>query len=81
MIKEIIGRKVKIVESHNPSAIGMSGTVVDDTRSMLVIENHQGERKRLVKSQHRFELEGQTVDGSLLEGRPEERIKRWIRGK
>lgn len=72
---------VRIVDSRNACAANLQGAVVDETRNTLVIQTNDGKRKKLVKSHHTFELDGTRVPGAVLEGRPEERIKRWIRKK
>jgi RNase P/RNase MRP subunit p29 len=78
---ELIGSNLRVKDSRNKSAISLEGKVVDETRHMVVIETRDGMRKRLVKSQHLFEIDDKQVNGTELEGRPEERIKQWIRKK
>lgn len=78
--EELIGARIKVRKSKNPCVEGMEGTVVDETKHMLIIETREG-RKRLAKGQHSFEVNGRDVPGRSLEGRPEERIKRWTRNR
>lgn len=76
---EIIGSKIKITSSKNMDAKGISGVVIDDTKNLLIIKTEKGEKKKLIKDQHTFEIEGHDeIDGSIIKGRCEERIKRWI---
>lgn len=35
---ELIGLELKVVDSSNPSLIGLSGTVIDETKKTLLIE-------------------------------------------
>lgn len=35
---ELIGLELKVVDSSNPSMIGLSGTVIDETKKTLLIE-------------------------------------------
>ena len=80
--KGVIGRKVTIIGSKNPDAIGASGIAVDETRNMITIETGKG-HKRFDKVQHTFlvslEETEVTLEGIHLVGRPEERIKKWLR--
>lgn len=80
---ELIGLKAKVVKSNNPSYVGISGSVVDETRNTLVIK-HESRDKIVVKDQavFRFTLPNSTVievEGSAILGRPEDRVKRQIR--
>lgn len=80
---EFIGLDAKIAKSTNPSLVRMKGRVLDETRNTIVIL-HDGEEKTIVKdtSVFHFTLHGGTVveiDGKLLVGRPEDRVKKRIR--
>ena len=35
---ELIGLELKVVDSSNPSLIGLQGTVIDETKKTLLIE-------------------------------------------
>ncbi len=77
---ELIGLQVRVVASSNFSAIGGNGRVVDETREMLTVETEFGE-KHYVKDQCVFAFtlptgEKVRVDGKVLVGRPEDRIKK-----
>lgn len=79
---ELIGLEVKVVNSSNPSQIGIKGRVVDETRQMLVIQTKNGE-KRIEKKSCLFVFrlpDGKKlqVDGKILVGRPEDRIKKKL---
>lgn len=77
---ELIGLEARVMDSSDPTLLGTSGKVVDETRNMLVIE--QGKKiKTISKSTSTFLItlpdgERVTVDGKKLVGRPEERVKR-----
>lgn len=77
--KELIGMKACVVESTNPSNIGIEGAVADETKSTITIKTTKG-MKKMIKNQNKFKFEenGKTflIDGKLLEKRPEERIKK-----
>jgi ribonuclease P protein subunit POP4 len=77
---ELIGLKVTVSESKNPSLIGISGEVVNETKNTLVIQTSTGE-KAVIKDQCVFvfilpEHEKVRVEGRLLVSRPEDRIKK-----
>ncbi len=80
---ELIGLYVEIVNSSNPYHIGISGKVVDETANMLVIDTSEG-RKKIPKKYTVFVFvlpsgEKVKVEGKVLLGGPEERLKKRIR--
>ncbi len=80
---ELIGLRVKIVDSKNKSNVGEEGIVVDETRNTIIIEKNE-KQKTFIKDQcvFSFELpsgEKVRVDGNLLVGRPEDRIKKKLK--
>jgi ribonuclease P protein subunit POP4 len=78
---ELIGLEVEVVESKNKSLVGLRGKVVDETRNMLTIETKKGDKK-VIKSECTFVFHLPNalveVDGSLLVGSPEKRIKKSV---
>jgi ribonuclease P protein subunit POP4 len=81
---EFIGLKLKVVKSTNPSCIGLSGRVIDETKNTFKILCKNGEEKILIKENcvFHFTLPDKTVievDGKVLIGRPEDRVKKIIR--
>ena len=80
---ELIGLEVKVAESTNRSAAGLEGTVTDESRNTLTIRTEKGPKK-LVKEQCVFSFllpsgERVRVDGKVLVGRPEDRIKKKLK--
>ncbi len=80
---ELVGLDVRVVESTNPSQIGLSGRVVDESRNVLTIETAHGVRN-LPKNQCTFSFllpsgERVRVEGRLLVSHPEDRIKKKLR--
>lgn len=79
---ELTGLCVIVVGAHNPTHTGVSGTVLDETKNMLVIA---GDKKRMIPkagSVFRFTLPVKTVvdvDGGVLIHSPEKRINARIR--
>jgi len=77
---EFIGLKAKVVESSNPSYVGITGQVIDETRNTIVIR-HRGEDKAIVKEAAVFQFtlpDGAVIEiqGAVIVGRPEDRVKR-----
>jgi ribonuclease P protein subunit POP4 len=80
---ELIGTEAEVAKSRHQSYVGIMGKVTDETRNTLVIL-HQGERKRIIKESavFRFRFSDGTVvkiDGKLLVGSPDNRLKKRIR--
>lgn len=77
---ELIGLKVEVTESKNKSLIGIKGTIIDETKNMIIIELEDKTIKKIIKDQVtiKLKLKNHTVqvNGQLLVGRPEERIKK-----
>lgn len=77
---EFIGLDVKVVRSSNPAVVGIAGKVVDETRNTFTIL-HDEKRKVVIKDTSVFEFalpDGTIVeiDGKVIVGRPEDRVKR-----
>lgn len=77
---ELIGLRVKVVDSLNDKFIGISGTIIDESRNMFKIKCEDNVIRMVPKEACIFEFElpkgnKVRVDGRMLNGRPEERIK------
>jgi ribonuclease P protein subunit POP4 len=80
---ELIGLKARVAASPNPSQVGIAGTIVDESRNMLVIMTRSG-RKNIQKKFSVIELRLPDdtlvrVDGSVLVMQPERRISMRIK--
>lgn len=64
----LIGREAAVLEHPNPCTTGKSGLVEDETRNVLRIGGSIVPKKGAV-----LEVEGRTIEGDELMGRPEER--------
>jgi ribonuclease P protein subunit POP4 len=81
--QEFIGTETKVAQSSNPSHVGISGKVLDETRNTFTIL-HRGKQKLVAKAQSVFlftlpDGTGVKVDGKVLIGRPEDRVKKVVR--
>ncbi|RLF25083.1 MAG: ribonuclease P protein subunit [Thermoprotei archaeon] len=83
ILHELIGLYVRVIDSRNKYLIGLRGVVIDETRNTLVLSTDKGV-KIVPKAVCSFEFRLPSgllvrVEGRLLVGRPEDRIKRKIR--
>ena len=75
-----IGSTMNIVESNDPTLVGRSGLVLDETKNTLVmLENDRS--IRIGKSSITFTLDNSdvVVQGALVGQRPEDRTNRKYR--
>ncbi|MDQ7033237.1 MAG: ribonuclease P protein subunit, partial [Desulfonauticus sp.] len=75
--------ETKVKKSRHSGYVGIAGKVIDETRNMFIIEQ-EGKKKAVVKDATIFHFkfpDGTIVeiDGKLLVGRPEDRLKKRIR--
>jgi ribonuclease P protein subunit POP4 len=79
---EWIGLRVKIAKSTDPNIQGMEGIIRDETMNTFTIETN-GKLLQVQKQKTIFRAELPTekveVDGSLLQFRPEDRVKKGLR--
>lgn len=80
--QELIGCRIKVVDARNAANTQLTGVVVDETRNMLTIAEH-GVEKKLIKKDVTIQvtLKGETynIDGKLLVGKPEDRLKKRMK--
>lgn len=80
---ELIGLEVEVVNGPHEGYVGMAGRVVDETMKMIFIETARGV-KAVPKDGVTFIFtlpsgERVEVEGWVIKGRPEDRIKRRAR--
>jgi len=77
---ELIGLATKVVKSTNPSNLGLSGKVVNETRNTLVIRQNENDKVIIKETAvFQFTLPNGTVvevEGTAISGRPEDRVKK-----
>ena len=81
--QEFVGLDAKVVKSSNPSQTSISGKIIKETRNTLVIL-HKNIEKTVIKDVAVFHFtmpDGTVVevDGKVIVGRPENRLKKRIR--
>ena len=76
---ELIGLHARIADSKNKSNVNLNGKIINETKHTITIKTQKG-GKTIFKSNAKIELKisGRKilVDGSLLVGRPEDRVKK-----
>ena len=77
--EELIGLSVTIKECKDPSWIGKSGLILDETKNTFLIEID--DKKKIIAKKtaiFEFDYSGKkiTLDGSKIAFRPEDRIKK-----
>ncbi|MFH1638276.1 MAG: ribonuclease P protein subunit [Candidatus Woesearchaeota archaeon] len=76
---DLIGLGIKIVKSSNKALVGKRGKIVDESRNTITISKGKSLNK-LIKSTITFQtiIGGKKVEveGKVMIGRPEERLKK-----
>lgn len=80
---ELVGTEAQVAKSTHPDYVGITGKIIDETRNTLTLLR-EGTRRMIVKDSAVFHFrfhDGTVVevDGRLLVGRSEDRLKRRIR--
>ncbi len=75
---ELIGLTATVSSAKNKANVGIHGKIIDETKSMIMIETKTG-IKKIVKKDATIDVlfRGKKIriKGEVLVGRPEERIK------
>jgi ribonuclease P protein subunit POP4 len=80
---EFVGTEGKIAKSSNADYIGLHGKVIDETKNTFTII-HKGKAKCVVKNSAVFNFQFSDgtiveIEGKLLVGRPEDRLKKTVK--
>ena len=77
LLHELIGLEAKVVESTNKDTIGIHGMIIDETRSMLILDTKKG-IKKIQKDHSEWKLSLDfndiIVQGSKITKRSHERL-------
>ncbi len=82
-LHELIGLKLLVAKAASQGLIGISGTVVDETRNTLVVQTRSGEKivpKAGCTLEFQFRGKKEIVQGSRICFRPEDRLKKVKKG-
>ncbi|MFB3889282.1 MAG: ribonuclease P protein component 1 [Candidatus Bathyarchaeia archaeon] len=80
---EFIGSEGKVASSQHADYVGLHGQVVDESKNTFTLQ-HEGKAKTVVKEAAVFHFkfsDGTVVeiDGKLLVGKPEDRLKKTVK--
>jgi RNase P/RNase MRP subunit p29 len=73
-----LARRLTVTDSTDPTLIGVSGTVQDETRRTIRVMTESGPLT-LAKDVIRFTIDDEEIDGAIVTQRPEDRINRRYR--
>ena len=74
-----LSRNLEVIDSTDPTLIGICGVVMDETKRTIIIQTSNNEIT-MAKDTIRFTIEEEEINGSMVGQRPEERIgKRYRR--
>ena len=74
-----LSRNLTVVDSLDPTLVGLTGTVLEETRRTIRVLSDSG-RVRLAKNVITFRIDsGELIEGSSVTQRPEDRINRRYR--
>ena len=81
--REFIGTEGKIAKSSQSNYVGLSGRIINETKNTFTLF-HEGKEKNIIKDSavFLFKFSDGTIaeiDGRLLVGRPEDRIKKRLK--
>ena len=77
LLHEIIGLEATVVKSNNEQTVGISGKVIDETKSMFFLNTKNGIKKISKENtewKFSFDKNELIVNGNLLAKRPQERL-------
>jgi len=80
-LHELVGLNASVVSSSNPLQVGIGGTIIDETKNMLVFGTENGIKYIQKKgAAFRFEVNGELkiINGNVINYRPHERTKKLI---
>ncbi len=80
---EFIGTEAKVAQSPHQDYVGVGGRVIGETKNTFTFQS-EGKAKSIIKESAVFNFQfddGTTVqiDGKLLVGRPEDRLKKNVK--
>lgn len=82
-VNEFIGLDVEVIESTNMNYLGIKGKVIDETYNMIIV-SYGDNTKKIPKKSCVFKFKSKKkseikIDGSDIIGRPEDRIKKFLK--
>jgi ribonuclease P protein subunit POP4 len=75
MNQEIIGLDLAVTKSNNKNLIGITGRIINETKNTITITMNNAQ-KTIIKNNNTFLIGGKVVNGSDINRRSEDRIKK-----
>jgi RNase P/RNase MRP subunit p29 len=75
---EFLGKQIKVENSSDRLKIGIKGFVYNETKKMFFIKTKDG-IKKIPKEYNVFLIDGNIMEGNLLNYNPEDRIKKMFK--
>ncbi len=72
---ELIGQKIKILESKNKTLKNLIGKIIDETKYTITIKT-KTKTKMILKNQITFQINKKIIEGNTIISKPENRIKK-----
>ena len=75
-----ISRNIQVIDSDDPTLVGVSGQIIEETRRTIIVQTSKGEKilpKNVINFIHDSEKE--VIEGFTVTQRPENRINRKYR--
>ncbi len=73
--KNFIGKKTEIIKSKNKTLEGKKGTIIDETKNMIIIIDEKKQKKSIIKKQVVIKINDEEIKGEEINKTPIERIK------
>ncbi len=75
-----IGQKIEVTASPDPSYVGRTGVVIDESRRMVSVQEN-GKTIELPKQEIFFKInQSKIIDGRIMNKKPEDRINYKFKG-
>jgi ribonuclease P protein subunit POP4 len=71
----LLGKQIEVKQSSNRFEVGIKGLVIEDTKNTIKVKTENGV-KILIKNNIILMINNKKINGNLLIGKEEERIKR-----
>ena len=71
----LLGKQIEVKQSSNRYEVGIKGIVIEDTKNTIKVRTENGV-KIILKNNVILMINNREIDGNLLIGKEEERIKR-----
>jgi ribonuclease P protein subunit POP4 len=84
--RSLYGARIEVIAASNPKIIGLNGKLVNETRNTITIKNGNNNEKVIEKKSCSLKIslhdyQPVVIQGKFLQGRLDERLKKYTRKK